>query len=71
MFRPEKEIQKITPNAFHITFFDNFYDSSVLKFEDIFLSHKGNVNHLDEKGNSLFYNMIKNKVKFTILGLIQ
>jgi hypothetical protein len=55
-----KEIQKITPNAFHITFFDNFYDSSVLKFEDIFLSHKGNVNHLDEKGNSLFYNMIKN-----------
>jgi hypothetical protein len=55
-----KEIQKITPNAIHITFFDNFYDNNILKFEDIFLSHKGNINHLDEKGNSLFYNMIKN-----------
>jgi hypothetical protein len=55
-----KEIQKITPNAIHITFFDNFYDNSILKFEDIFLSHKGNINHLDEKGNSLFYNTIKN-----------
>jgi hypothetical protein len=55
-----KEIQKITPNAIHITFFDNFYDNNILKFEDIFLSHKGNINHLDEKGNSLFYNTIKN-----------
>jgi hypothetical protein len=55
-----KEIQKITPNAIHITFFDNFYDNSILKFEDIFLSYKGNINHLDEKGNSLFYNIIKN-----------
>ena len=55
-----KEIQKITPKAIHITFFDNFYDNSILKFEDIFLSYKGNINHLDEKGNSLFYNIIKN-----------
>ena len=55
-----KEIQKITPNATHITFFDNFYDNSILKFEDIFLSYKGDINHLDETGNSLFYNTIKN-----------
>lgn len=54
-----KEIQKITPNAFHITFFDNFYNNSVLKYEDIFLSHNGNVNHLNEVGNSLFYNIVK------------
>jgi hypothetical protein len=55
-----KEIKKITPNAIHITFFDNFYDNNVLKFEDIFLSYKGNVNHLNQLGNELFYNTIKN-----------
>jgi hypothetical protein len=55
-----KEIYKITSNAIHITFFDSFYDDDVLKFEDIFLSYKGNINHLNEKGNRLFYNIIKN-----------
>ena len=55
-----KEIEKITPNAIHITFFDSFYSKNILKFENIFLDYKGNVNHLNESGNELFYNIMKN-----------
>jgi hypothetical protein len=62
-----REIYKLTPNAIHITFFDNFYDNNVLKFEDIFLYYKGNVNHLDKNGNELLYNkmlkILKSKTK--------
>ena len=65
-----KEIYKLTPNAIHITFFDNFYDHNVLKFEDIFLYYKGNVNHLDKNGNKLLYNkmlkILKSKTKNSV-----
>ena len=52
------EIYKLSSNAVHITFFDNFYDESVKKMENIFLNHKGNINHLDETGNLIVYNQI-------------
>ena len=57
------EIQKLTPNALHITFFDSFYDNDYLKFEDIFLNFKGNVNHLNEIGNKIIYTEIIKKIK--------
>jgi hypothetical protein len=54
-----REIHKITPNAIHMTFFDNFYDDDILKFENIFKKNKGNVNHLNHKGNQIIYSKIK------------
>lgn len=53
------QIKVLCPNATHITFFDAFYDDSVLKYENIFLKHKGNINHLNVKGNEIIYNKIK------------
>jgi len=50
-----QEIKKITPTALHITFFDSFYDDSVIKFENIFLENKGNTNHLSDRGNDVIY----------------
>ncbi len=53
-----KEIHKITPNALHITFFDSFYNESVYKFENIFLKNRGLMNHLNDIGNELIYNIV-------------
>lgn len=57
-----KEIFNLIPNALHITFFDTFYPKNVLKFEKIFLSSKGNANHLDDKGNEFVYKIILKKI---------
>jgi len=57
-----KEIHKITPNALHITFFDSFYDDNVLKYETIFLKNRGNINHLNDVGNMIIYNEMKNNL---------
>ena len=57
------KIKELTPNSIHITFFDEFYDDSVLKLESIFKSNRGNVNHLDEEGNKQVYNILLNKLK--------
>ncbi len=53
-----KEIRKITPFGLHITFFDSFYSDAVLKFEDVFLDNKGNINHLNQLGNNIVYQKI-------------
>lgn len=58
-----KEIYKITPNALHITFFDSFYDDSVIKFEELFLNNKGLLNHLDKDGNTMMYKTIQRLLK--------
>ena len=52
------KIKEITPSATHITFFDNFYDNSVHKFENIFLENKGTINHLNELGNKMIYQKV-------------
>jgi hypothetical protein len=57
-----KEIYKIVPNEIHITFFDSFYSENVLKFEKVFLSSKGNANHLNESGNEFVYKQILKKL---------
>jgi hypothetical protein len=54
-----KEIKLLSNNIKHITFFDNFYDDDVLKFEGVFLKNKGKINHMNEKGNMIIYNKIK------------
>jgi len=59
-----KEIHKITPNALHITFFDSFYDDNVLKYENVFLKNRGNINHLNDVGNLIIYNEIKNNLVY-------
>jgi hypothetical protein len=53
-----KEIKFLVPNATHITFFDSFYNECVYKFENVFIKYKGNVNHLNQKGNKLIYDKI-------------
>ena len=58
-----EKIKEKTSNGIHITFFDEFYDDSVLKLESIFKSNRGNVNHLDEEGNKQVYNILLNKLK--------
>lgn len=57
-----KEIYNLVPNALHITFFDSFYPKNVLKFEEIFLSSKGNANHLNKSGNEFVYKEIIKKL---------
>lgn len=56
------QIQKLCPNALHITFFDSFYKRNILKCEKVFLNCKGNVNHLNEKGNIKIYKKLKKKL---------
>lgn len=58
-----KEIKLLVPNAIHITFFNSFYNESIYKFENIFLKHKGNTNHLNEIGNKLIYNKMTKILK--------
>lgn len=53
-----KEIRKLSPKITHITFFDSFYDNSVHKFENVFLEHKGFINHLSDDGNFKMYKEI-------------
>jgi hypothetical protein len=53
-----KEIKTLCPNAINITFFNSFNKNSI-QLEDIFLENKGNINHLNEKGNIIIYNKIK------------
>jgi hypothetical protein len=52
------KIYNLIPEAIHITFFDSFYDDRVLKYENIFLNNKGNVNHMDSIGNTIIFNSI-------------
>lgn len=54
------EIVKKYPTAINITFFDNFSHPTFHNFEEIFLNNKGNMNHMDNIGNTLIYNNIKN-----------
>jgi hypothetical protein len=53
-----KEIKQLCPNAINITFFNSFNKDSI-QLEDIFLENKGNMNHLNKKGNKIIYNKIK------------
>ena len=46
-------------NAINITFFDSFKKDNVYGFEDIFLENKGLINHLNEEGNKIIYNKVK------------
>lgn len=55
-----REIYNLFPNAIHITFFDNFYPKNVLKFENVFLENRGNINHMNIIGNKIIYDKIKN-----------
>ena len=52
-----KEINTLCPNAINITFFNSFNKDAV-QFEDVFLENRGNMNHLNEKGNKIIYNKI-------------
>lgn len=58
-----EKIYNMIPSALHITFFDSFYDESVLKLEKIFLKNKGFVNHLNDKGNKIVYEKILKLLK--------
>ena len=53
-----QEIKKLVPTGLHITFFDSFYDDSVIKFENVFLENRGYTNHLNEIGNMNMYESI-------------
>jgi hypothetical protein len=57
-----KEIHNLIPNAIHITFFDSFYPENVLKFEEIFLNNKGKINHMNDTGNQIIFNLIFNAI---------
>ena len=56
-----KEIQNRFPNMINITFFDSFNKSidGIHMFEDIFLKNRGDMNHLNPKGNLFIYDKIK------------
>ena len=56
------EIYRMYPKAIHMTFFDSFYNDDILKFENVFLNNKGNVNHLSLKGNNIIFEIIKTKL---------
>ena len=57
-----KEIKALSNKIIHITFFDKFYDDNVLKFENVFLKNKGNMNHMNENGNKIIYSKIKKRL---------
>lgn len=50
-----KELQATYPNAIHISFFD-LNISNVYYFYNEFKNYKGNINHLNERGNEIIYN---------------
>ena len=52
-----KEINTMCPNAINITFFNSFNENA-LELEDVFLKNRGNINHLNKKGNKIVYNKI-------------
>jgi hypothetical protein len=52
-----KEIKSLCSDAINITFFDSFNQDSV-QLEEIFLSNRGNINHLNEVGNKIVYDKI-------------
>ena len=58
-----EKIKEQTPNGIHITFFDDFYDDSVIKLEHIFKHNRGHVNHLNSEGNREVYEMLIKKLK--------
>lgn len=58
-----EKIFENTKNNIHITFFNNFYDNRVTNFSEIFLHHRGMVNHLDKFGNYKMYMNIKELVR--------
>ncbi len=58
-----KKIYELVPDAIHMTFFDNFYSDGVLKFENIFLQNRGNVNHMNKLGNEKIYDTINKIIK--------
>ena len=53
------KIEKLSPNITHITFFDSFYGSNVMKFETVFLNNKGQMNHMNATGNKIIYEELK------------
>lgn len=54
-----KEIEKLSSNMTHITFFDTFYNGNVKKFESVFLNNKGQMNHMNKTGNKIIYEEVK------------
>ena len=47
----------LCPNAINITFFNSFNKDAV-QLEDVFLENRGNMNHLNERGNKIIYNKL-------------
>lgn len=58
-----EKIKEQTSNGIHITFFDKFYDDSVIKLEHIFKHKRGHVNHLNSEGNREVYEILIKKLK--------
>jgi len=58
-----EKIKEQTSNGIHITFFDKFYDDSVIKLEHIFKHKRGHVNHLNSDGNREVYEILIKKLK--------
>jgi lysophospholipase L1-like esterase len=54
-----EKIQEKYPNLINITFFDGFKNEKTVGFEKIFLNNKGDMNHLNKKGNDIIYKKIK------------
>jgi hypothetical protein len=52
-----RQIQQLAPNAVHITFFD-LTQNDIYSLHDVFLNHRGTLNHLDDQGNEIAFNII-------------
>ena len=61
-----EQIYEKTKDCIHITFFDDFYDARVTNFHNIFLNHRGDVNHLDKNGNTKIFSYLKKELNENI-----
>ncbi len=65
IFTYELIINKILteyPNAINITFFDSFKNEKIHGFEDVYLKNVGLMNHMNDNGNKIVYDKIKNLI---------
>lgn len=56
------KIFTLSPKIIHITFFDYYTNPNILNLSHIFKEHRGNVNHLTEKGNRAVYEIVKTRL---------
>lgn len=54
-----KEIASLVPNAIHISGFDI---PNVISIHDVFLAHRGKINHMTPEGNDLVAKLILEKI---------